>query len=96
METCCFRESLAASSFITRKKHFGDKKVKRERAQRANENSLPGFWSYSSCGRCSSLFILKSAVGVIRILKKTCKTKWDYIYHFLILQKNSELLTSLK
>lgn len=86
METCYFRESLAASSFITRKKHFGDK-VKRERAQRANENSLPGFWSYSSCGRCSSLFILKSAVGVIRILKKTCKTKWDYIYHFLITEK---------
>lgn len=36
-----------------------------------NTNDLPVFWSYSSNGRCSALFILKSAVWIIRILEKT-------------------------
>jgi len=61
----------------------GKKKPLKRKSPRANENNLPVFWSYSSRRRWSALLILKSAVWIIRILEKTCKTKQDYIYHFL-------------
>lgn len=77
-----FQKVLAASSFTTRKKPLWREKNKSERAQRANENKLSSWiLEYSSCGRCSSLFILESAVRVIRILEKTI-----LLTYFIMLQ----------
>lgn len=41
-----FQKVLAASSFTTRKKHFGEKKTKvKEHKGLMKTNCLPGFWS---------------------------------------------------
>lgn len=96
IETCYFRKSLAASSFTTRKKHFGEKKNKSERAQRANKNKLSSWiLEYSSCARCSSSFILKSAVRVIRILEKTILLTYFIMLHFSFMFPLKRLQPSL-
>lgn len=39
--------------------------------QMITKKNLPVFWSYTLNGMCSALFVLKSAVWIIRVLKKT-------------------------
>lgn len=43
--------------------------------QMITKKNLPVFWSYTLNGMCSALFVLKSAVWIIRVLEKTCKTR---------------------
>lgn len=62
---------------------FWEKRSKSKLKGQKKTNYFPAFRRYSSSGRCSALFILKSAVWIIRILEKTCKTKQDCIDHFL-------------
>lgn len=75
-------KSLSTPSFTTGGVGgWGNTLGKKEPKGQMKTKYLPVFWSYSSSGRCSSLFVLKSAVWIITILQKTI-----LLAYFIMLQ----------